>query len=156
MRRCRRAYCFTSETRSFTQCPDGRGTQSGHASRDPLPDPPERTDGLRVSSCAWVATAQASQRLASACGPEMPQIPSEILFDRSPAAFISIIYPPVIASLTSDDGQQPAEACTPVEIRWHVHVVGSTPLGSDTIHAAASTRSYETSRATRSRRALPA
>lgn len=71
--------------------------------------------------------AQASQRLTNSCSLAMPEIPSGILFNRSPAALISIIYPPVIASLTSDAGQQPAEACTPVEIRWHVHLLDQPP-----------------------------
>ena len=76
--------------------------------------------------------SQASQRLANACALAMPEIPSEILFDRSPTALISIIYPPVIDSLTSDVGQQPAEACTPVEIRWHAHLLDQ--LASAPIH----------------------
>lgn len=65
--------------------------------------------------------SEASRRLADTCGLAMPELPAEILMDRSPAAAVSIIYPPVIDFFRSSVHR--AEACTPVEISWRVHLI---------------------------------
>lgn len=71
--------------------------------------------------------SQASRSLARACGLVMPELPHELLLDRSPAALISITYPPIVDSFTSTAASQPAEACTPVEIAWRVRLVDQAP-----------------------------
>ena len=61
---------------------------------------------------------QVSQQTARICG--IPVIPPTTAL---PAAQISIIYPPVIDSFAPDSGLQPYEACTPVEINWHIRLL---------------------------------
>jgi hypothetical protein len=57
----------------------------------------------------------------------MPELPHELLLDRSPAALISIVYPPIIESFTSSAAGQPVEACTPVELTWRARLVDQAP-----------------------------
>jgi hypothetical protein len=93
--------------------------------------PPNAQTGFVLLRAIGSLPSQASRQLNSACALVVPEIPFEILLDRAPAALITIVYPPVIASLTSDNGPQPAEACTPVEISWRVHLLdqpASAPL----------------------------
>lgn len=81
-----------------------------------------RTVGARPPS-------QVSRRLASACGRVFPDLPHEILLDRSPAAHISVIHPPVFDELTADGAVMPppAEACRTVNLCWRTHLIGQTP-----------------------------
>src|SRR5262249_27333030 len=67
----------------------------------------------------------ASQALARSCGRAFPGIPDAILFGGPPAAFLTILSPPVV-TLTVDGQSPPAdglvakEACRAVDIDWAV------------------------------------
>jgi hypothetical protein len=65
-----------------------------------------------------------TQQLARVCGRILPSIPTGILFDPSPKALISVVYPPVIeffsASVNGISGPTiDAEGCKDVTLRWH-------------------------------------
>lgn len=67
----------------------------------------------------------ATQELARVCGRNNPAIPDTVLFDRSPAAQISVIYPPLIDIFSAS--QTDAEACRNVELRWQAHLSDQQP-----------------------------
>lgn len=81
-----------------------------------------RTVGARPPS-------QVSRRLSNTCGRVFPDLPHEILLDRSPAAHVSVIHPPVFVELTADGAAMPppAEACRPVNLCWITHLIGQAP-----------------------------
>jgi hypothetical protein len=86
--------------------------------------PPNFQSGPVYLRMLGLTPSQASRRLASACGKIIPDLPHEMLLDRAPAAFLSIIYPPVVEALTANrqSGEVVAEACRPVEICWQTHL----------------------------------
>jgi hypothetical protein len=67
----------------------------------------------------------ATQELARVCGRNNPAIPDTVLFDRSPAAQISVIYPPVVDVFSAS--KTDAEACHDVELRWQAHLSDQDP-----------------------------
>lgn len=71
-----------------------------------------------------VTPSQAAREFASACARVIPELPSGVLLNRSPGASISIIYPPVVASLTGNgrSGDLVAESCQPARICWGAHL----------------------------------
>ncbi len=93
--------------------------------------PPNESTGHVYLQAVGIRPSQASRRLANSCGLVMPNFAmpefAPLLLDRSPAALISIISPPVVDFLKSDAGPQPAEACTPVEISWRVNLFDQSP-----------------------------
>jgi hypothetical protein len=66
-----------------------------------------------------------TQQLARICGRINPAIPDAVLFDRSPAAQISVIYPPVVDVFSAS--QTDAEACHSVDLRWQAHLSDQDP-----------------------------
>ncbi len=84
------------------------------------PDPLRFLTGFVYLKTLAPSLQRTTQQLARVCGKFDPAIPDAVLFDRSPAAQITVIYPPLVDVFAAS--QTDAEACKNVELRWQAHL----------------------------------
>jgi hypothetical protein len=84
------------------------------------PDPLRFLTGFVYLKTLGPSLQRTTQQLARVCGKFNPAIPDAVLFDRSPAAQITVIYPPLVDVFAAS--QTDAEACKNVELRWQAHL----------------------------------
>ena len=143
------AQVFTAEPGPGTQFPDPlppevmliyRGADitssivHADAARIEFTLPPNPHTGFLYLRSLTQGSRQRRQDLARLCGDLFPPIPDHELIQRSPAALITIAYPPIIDSVrvsgisARDEGREKgvhtveAEACRPIEICWRARL----------------------------------
>jgi hypothetical protein len=84
------------------------------------PDPVRFLTGFVYLKTLGPSLTRTAQQLARTCGRVIPSIPNAVLVDRSPAAQITVIYPPLIDAFSAS--QPDAEACAGVDLRWQTHL----------------------------------